>query len=84
MDGPDSVGIVSAITAAISKIGNITHVETEVGDAPFAGFKMFSMIARADLTVEKVPELETELAKIENDFGLEIDCYTQEVSEEED
>ncbi|KAI9010693.1 hypothetical protein DFJ74DRAFT_685373 [Hyaloraphidium curvatum] len=83
VDGPDSVGIVSAITAAVSEVGNLTSIETQVREAPFAGFKLFSMVARADLTVERVPELEKALEGIEEDFGLEIDIYNAEDGLEE-
>ncbi|GJQ08229.1 hypothetical protein GpartN1_g20.t1 [Galdieria partita] len=89
VEGPDSEGIVEAVTAVLAKKGaNIVELETETLPAPFAGFTLFRMGSRVSFPYPLYQEVVTALSRVEEDFGVDIDLEEvvegEEDSEEDD
>uniref|UniRef100_J3QW32 Unknown protein n=1 Tax=Galdieria sulphuraria TaxID=130081 RepID=J3QW32_GALSU len=83
VEGPDSEGIVEAVTAVLAKKGaNIVELETETLPAPFAGFTLFRMGSRVAFPFPLYQEVVTALSRVEEEFGVDIDL--EEVVEGED
>ncbi|KAJ3129822.1 hypothetical protein HK098_008056 [Nowakowskiella sp. JEL0407] len=85
VDGPDSTGIVAAVTDALaSKSIAIDSVETETVAAPFAGYTTFHMILKARLPEGKVQMIEKQLEEVGDKFGVDIEVVDEEDAEDED
>ncbi|KAK4525066.1 hypothetical protein GAYE_SCF07G2971 [Galdieria yellowstonensis] len=83
VEGPDSEGIVEAVTGVLAKKGaNIVELETETVPAPFAGFTLFRMGSRVAFPFPLYQELMTALSRVEEEFGVDIDL--EEVVEEDE
>lgn len=85
MEGPDSEGIVEAVTGVLAKKGaNIIELETETLPAPFAGFTLFRMGSRVAFPHFLYQEVFTALSGVEEDFGVDIDLEEVVEGDEEE
>jgi len=73
LEGPDSKGIVAAVTEALVRSGaNVGEMKTEVGPAPFAGYEEFRLAARVHVADERVSGLGAALEKVQERFGVVV------------
>lgn len=73
LEGPDSLGIVSAVTEALAKTGsNIQSMETEKTQAPFAGFELFKLRTQFAVDPAHVDNVAKAMTSVEEKFGLSV------------
>lgn len=73
VEGPDSPGIVSAITTALAKHeANVHDLDTETSTAPFAGFSLFKMKGTIAISDEELDKLNESMASVEEQFGTSV------------
>ncbi|KAA8499179.1 hypothetical protein FVE85_6764 [Porphyridium purpureum] len=73
LEGPDSVGIISAVTESMARCSvSILDMQTDLTTAPFAGFPMFVLTARFGANKDSLAKLQNMLQSVEDDFGLTI------------
>ncbi|KAJ3340324.1 hypothetical protein HDU93_007165 [Gonapodya sp. JEL0774] len=85
VDGPDSPGIVAAVTTVLAARNiTVTNLETETTAAAFAGYPLFRMDLECRMTLSQATEVERELETVEERFGVAVSVFEleEEVLEE--
>jgi len=73
LEGPDSVGIIAATTEAMARSGvSIIEMSTDLSNAPFAGFPLFSLQATFKTDQNSLKLIQDKSKAIEERFGLTI------------
>jgi glycine cleavage system transcriptional repressor len=79
LEGPDSLGIVAAVTEALATGGaNIRGLDTETVNAPFAGYQEFKMRTSFAIAPGGVDKIAAAMAAVEEKFGVSISMSQDE------
>ncbi|KXS21415.1 hypothetical protein M427DRAFT_151447 [Gonapodya prolifera JEL478] len=79
VDGPDSPGIVAAVTKVLaSRNITLSNVETQTTSAAFSGYPLFRMDVECRIPPSLVSEVERDLESVEEKFGVAISVFELE------
>lgn len=73
LEGPDSPGIVAAISEELAKSGSSIHqMDTETHNAPFAGFPLFKLNAVFSVNPANIDDVLKAMTSVEDRYGVSI------------